>query len=166
VTRLVHCSSVHAFDLAANVGRPVDESAGRCVGRREAVYDRSKARGEAEVRLVVERGLDAVVVHPTGVIGPRDEAPSRMGSVLLALWRRPVVFVRFGEPVDLSGLAGLTAGAQAMLGTRLIVEGIDRTLLPLRAGELQVPVHVDATRPRDMSRVRPRPAAGPEQVGG
>jgi 1-acyl-sn-glycerol-3-phosphate acyltransferase len=77
-------------------------------------------------------------------------------SVLLALWRRPVVYVRFGAPVDLSGVSG-TAGARAMQATRLIVEGIDRTLLPLRADELQVPVHVDTTRPRDMSRVRPRP---------
>jgi dihydroflavonol-4-reductase len=88
VARLVHCSSVHAFDLAANAGRPVDESTPRCSGRRDAVYDRSKADGEAAVRRVVERGLDAVMVNPTGVVGPRDEAPSRMGSVLLALWRR------------------------------------------------------------------------------
>jgi hypothetical protein len=71
------------------------------------------------------------------------------------MWRRPVVHVRFGEPVDLSGLTG-TAGAQAMRATRLIVEGIDRTLLPLRAGEPQMPRVVDRTRPVDMSRVRPR----------
>jgi dihydroflavonol-4-reductase len=88
IGRLVHCSSVHAFDLAGNAGRPVDESTGRCVGRREAVYDRSKARGEVEVRRLVDRGLDAVIVNPTGVVGPRDEAPSRMGAVMLALWRR------------------------------------------------------------------------------
>jgi 1-acyl-sn-glycerol-3-phosphate acyltransferase len=78
-------------------------------------------------------------------------------SVALALWRRPVVYVRFGAPVDLSGLTG-TAGAQAMRATRLIVEGIDRTLLPLREGEPEMPFHVDGTRPRDMSRVRPRPS--------
>jgi hypothetical protein len=77
-------------------------------------------------------------------------------SIVLALWRRPVVHVRFGAPVDLSGLSG-TAGAQAMRATRLIVEGIDRALLPLRAGEPEMPLHVDTTRPRDMSRVRLRP---------
>jgi dihydroflavonol-4-reductase len=88
VGRLVHCSSVHAFDLAACVGRTVDESRARWAGRRDAVYDRSKAAGEVEIRRVIERGLDAVAVNPTGVIGPRDEAPSRMGSVMLALWRR------------------------------------------------------------------------------
>jgi dihydroflavonol-4-reductase len=88
VGRLVHCSSVHAFDLSGNVGRTVDETTARCVGRREAAYDRSKARGEVEVRRLVDRGLDAVIVNPTGVVGPLDEAPSRMGTVMLALWRR------------------------------------------------------------------------------
>jgi 1-acyl-sn-glycerol-3-phosphate acyltransferase len=78
-------------------------------------------------------------------------------SIALALWRRPVVYVRFGAPVDLSGLTG-TAGSRALQATRLIVEGIDRTLLPLRAGELEMPAFVDSTRPRDMSRVRPRPS--------
>ena len=83
-------------------------------------------------------------------------APKGMGRALLAaVWRRPVVQVRFGEPVDLSGLDG-TSSAQAMRATRLIIEGIDRTLLPLRADEPQTPRHIDRTRPMDMSRVRPR----------
>jgi 1-acyl-sn-glycerol-3-phosphate acyltransferase len=78
-------------------------------------------------------------------------------SLLKAMWRRPVVQVRFGEPVDLSRLTG-PAGAQAVRATRRIVEGIDRTLLPLRADEPRTPHVVDHTRPVDMSRVRPRPA--------
>ena len=76
-------------------------------------------------------------------------------SLLRALRHRPVVAVRFGEPVDLSGLSG-SSGAQAMRATRLIVEGIDRALLPLRADEPEMPRYVDSTRPVDMSRVRPR----------
>ena len=76
-------------------------------------------------------------------------------SLLRALRHRPVVAVRFGEPVDLSGLSG-SSGAQAMQATRLIVEGIDRALLPLRADEPEMPRYVDSTRPVDMSRVRPR----------
>ena len=77
------------------------------------------------------------------------------GALLRAVRRRPVVQVRFGRPVDLAGLSG-TGGAQAMQATRRIVEAIDETLVPLRPGELQVPRHVDRTRPVDMSRVRPR----------
>ncbi len=84
------------------------------------------------------------------------EAPTNIGRALLrALVRRPVVTVGFGEPVDLSAVTG-TPGAQAMRATRLIMEGIDAALAPLRAGEMQIPRYVDTTRPADMSRVRPR----------
>ncbi|MEV6490561.1 lysophospholipid acyltransferase family protein [Actinoplanes sp. NPDC051633] len=108
---------------------------------------RMAALSGAPVLPVAQWGTHAVLPYaaPKGLVS----------SVLRALVRRPVVHVRFGEPVDLSGLAG-TAGAQAMLATRLIVEGIDRTLTPLRAGEMREPAVVDPTRPVDMSRVRRR----------
>jgi 1-acyl-sn-glycerol-3-phosphate acyltransferase len=84
------------------------------------------------------------------------ETPKRLArSILKALRRRPVVQVRFGTPVDLTGVTG-TAGARAMRATRLIMEGIDDTLAHLRADEMQTPHIVDHTRPPDMSRVRPR----------
>lgn len=82
--------------------------------------------------------------------------PKGLGrTVLRAVVRRPVVYVRFGEPVDLSGLGG-PAGAQAVRATRMIIESIDRTLLPLRADEPEMPRYVDPTRPVDLSRVRRR----------
>jgi hypothetical protein len=82
--------------------------------------------------------------------------PKGLGkSLLRAMWRRPVVQVRFGDPVDLFGLSG-TSGAQATQATRLIIQGIDRTLLPLRVDEPRTPRHVDTTRPMDLSRVRSR----------
>jgi dihydroflavonol-4-reductase len=84
VGRLVHCSSIHAFDIRRC--RDIDESAPRS-GSRTAPYDRSKALGEDCVRANVAAGLDAVIVNPTGIIGPRDEAPSRMGTVLREFWR-------------------------------------------------------------------------------
>ena len=83
--RLVHCSSVHAFDLFAERGRIVDEQSPRAVDPRLPAYDRSKAAGEARLRAVVDAGLDAVIVNPTGVIGPQDPRPSRMGHFFLAL---------------------------------------------------------------------------------
>ena len=86
VRRLVHCSSVHAFDLQGRIGMVVDESSPRVSGNAPA-YDRSKAAGEEQIRRFVRRGLDAVCINPTGVIVPRDNKPSRMGTVLRALWR-------------------------------------------------------------------------------
>lgn len=115
VRRFVHCSSVHAFDLAASVGRPLHEGSPRAVRAGLPAYDRSKAAGEVELRGVTERGLDAVTVNPTGIIGPVDAAPSRMGAVLLALWnhRLPALVGGGFDWVDVRDVvAALRAAAQ------------------------------------------------------
>jgi dihydroflavonol-4-reductase len=88
VRRLVHCSSIHAFDQKP-LDQPLDETRSRSDQRRgHPAYDVSKARGEREVRAVIERGLDAVIVNPTAIIGPNDFQDSRMGRVFLDLVRR------------------------------------------------------------------------------
>jgi dihydroflavonol-4-reductase len=87
VRRLVHCSSIHAF-VQEGPAAAITESMPRALAARHAAYDRSKAAGEQAVRGVVARGLDAVIVHPTAVIGPCDFKPSRMGRLLLDLYRR------------------------------------------------------------------------------
>jgi dihydroflavonol-4-reductase len=84
VRRLVHCSSVHAFDIEL-CGASLDETGPRALRPQLPAYDRSKAAGEAELRARVAKGLDAVVVNPTGMIGPYDFEPSRMGRFFLAL---------------------------------------------------------------------------------
>ena len=68
-------------------GGPIRESSPRS-GPRNYAYDHSKFLGEEEVRKVVAEGLHAVIVNPTGVIGPVDFAPSRMGTVFLDLAQR------------------------------------------------------------------------------
>ncbi len=83
VRRYVHVSSVHAFDHAPH-DEPLDESRARPTSAHPA-YDRSKAAGEAAVREVITRGLDAVIVNPSGIIGPIDPAPSHMGAALLQI---------------------------------------------------------------------------------
>lgn len=84
VDRFVHCSSVHAYDLEA-VER-VTEDSPRSVSAELPVYDRSKAAGEAELRGAVAGGLEAVIVNPTGVIGPQDFARSRVNAVIMAMF--------------------------------------------------------------------------------
>jgi len=85
--RMMHTSSIHAL-VQEPLDKPIDETRGRVTSSTAPAYDRTKGRGEAEVRKVVEKGLDAVIVHPTGVIGPADHIPSRMGHVFLNLYRR------------------------------------------------------------------------------
>jgi nucleoside-diphosphate-sugar epimerase len=89
VRRLVHTSSVHAF-MQEPLAEPLDERRRKVDTPRYPAYDRSKAAGEAEVRKVIAQGLDAVIVNPTGVIGPYDYAPSRMGRMFLNFYRRQV----------------------------------------------------------------------------
>ncbi|AFU03653.1 NAD-dependent epimerase/dehydratase family protein [Nocardia brasiliensis] len=69
--RMVHASSIHAFDQYRCGGR-IDEQAARSTDDALPVYDRSKWAGEVALRKVIDNGLDAVLCNPTGVFGPLD----------------------------------------------------------------------------------------------
>lgn len=71
VERFVHFSSIVVFDPTPR-GAPLDETRRRLSGPRHAPYTRSKVRGEEAVRNEVARGLHAVVVHPTVIVGPHE----------------------------------------------------------------------------------------------
>lgn len=92
VKRLVHFSSIHAY-RSRPITDVIDETRPLALDADEFIYDRSKARGQLEVLRAVDRGLDAVIINPTAVLGPYDYKPSRMGEVLLDLYhnRYPVL---------------------------------------------------------------------------
>lgn len=86
VRRLVHFSSIHALsseprDEMIDENRPL-------AGASATVYDRSKVDAEWIVLEAVEKGLDAIIVNPTAILGPCDFKPSYMGRFLLALYHR------------------------------------------------------------------------------
>ncbi|MFI5892151.1 lysophospholipid acyltransferase family protein [Actinoplanes sp. NPDC051513] len=113
--------------------------------------------GVARMAYAAEAPVLPVAQWNTHTVLPYTTPVGLGRSLLRALRRRPVVYVRFGDAaVDLSQVTG-TPGARAMKATRLIMEGIDETLAHLRAGEMQMPREVDRTRAVDNSRVRPRP---------
>ncbi|OJF15482.1 lysophospholipid acyltransferase family protein [Couchioplanes caeruleus] len=128
-------------------------------------------RGKTGVaRMAALSGADVIPVAQWGshAVLPYTAPKDVVRSVLRAMRRRPVVQVRFGEPVDLSGLTG-SAGAQAMRATDRIMQAITDTLMPLRVDEPEMPSIVDHTRPADMARVRRRPAGvspGPQRRSG
>jgi dihydroflavonol-4-reductase len=81
VKKMIHFSSVHAFEQ-----QPTSES---LVETRPLVtdpkalpYDRTKAEAQKLVLGYRDQGLEVNVIHPTGIIGPYDFKPSRMGEVL------------------------------------------------------------------------------------
>lgn len=86
VRRLIHFSSIHAFSAMPFEG-VLDENRTR-VDKTAHTYDFSKASGENIVREFIARGLDAVILNPTSVIGPGDYKPSLMGTVFLQLYQQ------------------------------------------------------------------------------
>jgi dihydroflavonol-4-reductase len=84
VKRLVYFSSIHAIN-PDQPDKPVDETHPLIQGHRYPPYDLSKAEAQRAVRQAVTEGLDAVIVNPTGVLGPYDYQPSFFGAALLMM---------------------------------------------------------------------------------
>jgi len=82
IQRLVYTSSIHAIRRAPH-GVTIDESLPFDPHNSAGEYDRSKAEASLAVLEAARQGLDAVIVCPTGVIGPYDYRRSEMGTVIL-----------------------------------------------------------------------------------
>jgi dihydroflavonol-4-reductase len=133
VKRLVHISSMNAIAPAPRCA--VDEDRPSSVDPSLPVYARSKAAGERAVRRGVEQGLDAVIISPSGMIGPFDFAPSMFGRMLLDLWRgRMPALVEGGvNLVDIRDVvqAMLAAERRGVAGDRYLVGGSWLSLIEL-----------------------------------
>jgi dihydroflavonol-4-reductase len=81
VRRLIYTSSIHAITRAPH-GVQMDETLGFDADNPYGEYDRSKATASIEVQNAAAEGMDAVIVCPTGVIGPYDFRGSEMGEVI------------------------------------------------------------------------------------
>ena len=79
VKRLVHVSSIHALERGD--GGVVDEKQDMAGCQPSDEYGRSKLLGTEAVLEACEKGLDTVVVYPTGVIGPYDYRSSFAGTM-------------------------------------------------------------------------------------
>lgn len=78
VRRMVYASSVHALHETPH-GTPITEVLHTDVRGLLGPYAQSKAEATIEVLNGIQRGLDAVIVFPSGIIGPYDFRQSEMG---------------------------------------------------------------------------------------
>ncbi|MEA3308503.1 MAG: NAD-dependent epimerase/dehydratase family protein [Chloroflexota bacterium] len=126
VERMVHVSSVHAFHRPAQ-SRLVDETEPLALEGAAGAYDHTKAAGTQSLLEVVAEGLDAVVVCPTGIIGPRDYLHSEMGQTILEYTRNRLHVLVTGayDFVDVRDVVQgvLAAGAQGHAGELYILSG-------------------------------------------
>jgi dihydroflavonol-4-reductase len=126
VRRLVHFSTIHSlcsepFDIPVDETRPLVESL------KAAPYDLSKAAGERLVRQATRDGINAVIINPTGVIGPYDYRPSHFGQalIMMAEGRIPVLLEGGFDWVDARDVAegAIKAEQAAPPGANYLLSG-------------------------------------------
>lgn len=126
IKRFVYTSSIHALARIPH-GTTVDESISfdptGCMGD----YDKSKAMASLEVMKAAADGLDAVIVCPTGVIGPHDYKSSEMGTLIRNAVTSRLLFSIEGayDFVDVRDVArgAILAGRNGRKGETYILSG-------------------------------------------
>jgi len=126
VARMVYVSSAHAL-VEPPHGTAITEAAGSDPSKIVGPYAQSKARATQEVLLGVERGLDAVVVFPSGVVGPYDFNVSDMGQLILDFLNRrlPAYVEGAYDFVDIRDVVNgiIAAGQKGRKGEGYILSG-------------------------------------------
>jgi len=120
VGRLVYTSSAHAL-VEPPVGTTIDEDIPVDHVRVRGPYAKSKAEATQLVFAAAREGLDAIVTYPSGIVGPFDFKPSRIGQFILGCARR-----RMGAYVD---------GAYNFVDSRDVAEGLIAAWKHGHAGE-------------------------------
>ncbi len=113
VSRLVYTSSTSAVGPAPDPDHPVDERQTYNLPPHVFPYAHSKWLGEQEVQKGVAAGLDAVIVNPSIVIGPRDVYMTS-GSLFKS--------VRRGVPMVPRGGSGVVDARDVAMGHLLVAE--------------------------------------------
>jgi hypothetical protein len=73
-------------------------------------------------------------------------------TLLSSIWRRPLVRVHFGAPVDLGDLK-VGAVGHAQRASDRIIEALTAELAPLRKDEPRLPRYYDPTKPISAARI-------------
>ncbi len=126
VRRLIHFSSIEAFSDAPHDG-VIDETRALVDDDYVLPYPRSKAMGQRLVRQAIRDGLDAIIIYPSGVIGPYDYVVGAGNKVLLKLARQelPVIIGGGFNWVDVRDVVevALNAALKAPTGASYLAAG-------------------------------------------
>ncbi len=145
VKRMVYTSSIHALRRIPD-GKMIDEKVDFDPDNRMGDYDRTKAEASLAVLKAAHEGMDAVIVCPTGVIGPYDYKKSEMGALILEWTKRKPSIIIDGcyDFVDVRDVARghVLAGERGKRGEVYILSG-ER----IRLTQLMEMVFENTTRP-------------------
>ena len=153
VKRLVYTSSIHALKEPPD-GTAIDENMPFDPYNIRGEYDRSKAQASLEVLKAARKGLDAVVVCPTGIMGPYDFRISSMSQTFINFINHKLKFIVGGafDFVDVRDVAighilaadkGKTGESYILSGERVTMDEMMSILeetTGVRASQYKVPV--------------------------
>lgn len=83
IVKFLYVSSVHAI-REIEAGKMIKEETLFSASKVKGIYGKSKAEATAYVLKAAERGLNAMVVHPSGLIGPEDFSGGYMTQMVKA----------------------------------------------------------------------------------
>lgn len=112
VRRMVYFSSIVVFDPAP-YEQHLDETRARLRVADGSPYVRSKVVGEQVVRAAIGRGLDAVLVHPTAVVGPNETHHVGIVHSLFSAYFNRKLPATFGGGFNAVAIGDVVAGAMA-----------------------------------------------------
>jgi len=130
VKRLVYVSTIHS--LHSN-NKTINESSGFNINAPTGVYDKSKAIASLKVMKAVEsRKLDAIIVCPTGLMGPYDYQISSFGKYIIDYVKKKLFFYLDGS-YDFVDVRDVTSAMIKLLkkakkGEVFILSGQDITI--------------------------------------
>lgn len=129
VERLVHTSSIAAIGFAGE-GRPADETNEFNWQSYDIGYRNTKHQAEHVVRAAVRRGLPAVIVNPSVMIGPRD-VHFLGGQILRDVYRKKIFYYVSGG-ISIADVADVVRGhiaaaLKGRVGERYILCGENLT---------------------------------------
>jgi dihydroflavonol-4-reductase len=96
VKRFVYTSSIHALARPPK-GVVIDENQPFDANNPAGMYDATKAEASLHVLEAARQGLHAVIVCPTGVIGPYDFRRSELGEMMLTWMKKSTSVIVEGE---------------------------------------------------------------------
>lgn len=91
IKRFIYISSIHAFNQRP-ILEELSENRPLVDNLNSPAYDRTKAAAQKVVYAAYKSGLNAIILNPTGILGPFDFKPSRMGRVISDIMNRKMLF--------------------------------------------------------------------------
>jgi dihydroflavonol-4-reductase len=114
---------VHAFREPPE-GKVIDESCTFYTDSVRGAYDRTKAQASMEVIKGLDKGLDAVIVAPSGVLGPCDYRVSQLGHMVISFAK--------------GNLPGYVEGAYDFVDVRDVADGMILSEKKGKSGEVYI----------------------------